>query len=191
MKKKLAIFASGSGSNTENICRYFSESPDISVAIICTNKKDAFVVKRAKKLQIPTLVVNKTMLNDFNHLKKIFEDAKIDAIVLAGFLLKIPSVVLEKYPKKIINIHPSLLPKYGGRGMYGDNVHRAVLKNKESETGITIHLVNENYDEGRVVLQKKCSVAPNESLKTLSKKVRKLEFKFFPPTIEKILKNKI
>jgi len=190
MPKNLAIFASGSGSNAENICNYFATSSDIDVVLVCTNKRDAFIVKRAEKLNVPVIFITKTELNNFNDLHKKLEKAKVDIIILAGFLLKLPAIMVEKYPNRILNIHPSLLPKYGGKGMYGNNVHEAVLKNKETESGISIHFVNQNYDEGKLVLQARCSISTNETLETLIAKIHQLECKYFPLAIEKILKNK-
>jgi len=191
MPKKLAIFASGSGSNAKNICNYFSKHPDIEVVFICTNKQDAFIVKRAEKLNIPVVFITKTELNNFDDLHKKLKNAKVDVVILAGFLLKLPAIMVEKYPNRILNIHPSLLPKYGGRGMYGDNVHKAVLENKEAESGISIHFVNKNYDEGKLILQKKCLVSENETLNTLANKIHKLEQKYFPAAIERVLKNQL
>jgi len=190
MPKKLAIFASGSGSNAENICNYFADHPDVEVVLICTNKRDAFIVKRAEKLNIPVLFITKTELTNFDDLHKKLQGAKVDFIILAGFLLKLPAIMVEEYPNRILNIHPSLLPKYGGRGMYGSAVHKAVLKNKEAESGISIHFVNQNYDEGKLILQARCSVSANETLETLVAKIHKLEQEYFPFTIEKALKNK-
>jgi len=189
MPKKLAIFASGSGSNAQNICNYFANHSDVKVVLICTNNLDAFIVKRAKKLNIPITIITKTELNYFINLYKKLQNAEVDFIILAGFLLRLPTIMVEKYPNHIINIHPSLLPKYGGRGMYGDAVHKAVLKNKEIESGISIHFVNQNYDEGELILQEKCSVSANETLETLAAKIHQLERKHLPLTIEKILKN--
>ena len=189
MQKNLAIFASGSGSNAENICNYFASHSDINVVFICTNKLDAFIVKRAKKLNIPITFITKQELNAFDDLYKKLQATKVDFIVLAGFLLKLPPIMVKKYPNRILNIHPSLLPKYGGRGMYGNNVHKAVLENKESESGISIHFVNQNYDEGELILQEKCSISKNETLETLVAKIHQLEQKYLPITIEKILKN--
>ena len=189
MPKKLAIFASGSGSNAQNICNYFANHSDVKVVLICTNNLDAFIVKRAKKLNIPITFITKTELNYFINLYKKLQNAEVDFIILAGFLLRLPTIMVEKYPNHIINIHPSLLPKYGGRGMYGDTVHKAVLKNKEIESGISIHFVNQNYDEGELILQEKCSVSANETLETLAAKIHQLERKHLPLTIEKILKN--
>ena len=185
--KKLAIFGSESGSNAENICNYFTNSTNVEVVFICTNNKTAFIVKRAKKLKIPIVFTTKDDLTNFTDLQKILQKHMVDYIVLAGFLLKIPSKMVDSYPNRIINIHPSLLPKYGGKGMYGDNVHMAVLKNKEVKSGITIHFVNKNYDEGEVILQKKCAISVLESVESLKKKIRALEFEYFPKTIEKLL----
>lgn len=189
MPKKLAIFASGSGSNAQNICNYFANHSDVKVVLICTNNLDAFIVKRAKKLNIPITFITKTELNYFINLYKKLQNAEVDFIILAGFLLRLPTIMVEKYPNHIINIHPSLLPKYGGRGMYGDTVHKAVLKNKEIESGISIHFVNQNYDEGELILQEKCSVSANETLETLAAKIHQLERKHLPLTIEKLLKS--
>jgi phosphoribosylglycinamide formyltransferase-1 len=189
MPKKLAIFASGSGSNAENICNYFANHSGITVVLICTNKPDAFIVKRAKKLNIPVAFITKTELNNFDGLHKTLQNTKVDFIILAGFLLKLPAIMVKKYQNRILNIHPSLLPKYGGKGMYGNNVHKAVLENKEVESGISIHFVNQNYDKGELILQEKCSVSANETLETLTAKIHQLEQKYFPLTIEKVLKN--
>ena len=185
--KKIAIFGSGSGSNAENICSFFSASPDIRVVLILSNNKNAYILTRAKKKNLPTIVFSKNELDDFTFLHKSLLAKKIDFIILAGFLLKIPKKMVEFYPNKIINIHPSLLPKYGGKGMYGENVHRAVLKNNEKESGITIHIVNENYDDGEILMQKKCSVSINETIKSLSKKISSLERRYFPLAIKKHL----
>ena len=188
--KKLVIFGSGAGSNAVNICRYFKNSSDIEVVLICTNNKDAFIVDRAKKLNIPIVFTSKSDLLKFDDLAKTLKNYAVDYIILAGFLLKIPSKMISSYPNKIINLHPSLLPKYGGKGMYGSNVHEAVLENKETETGITIHLVNQSYDEGKIIKQYVCDVSKTESLSSLENKIHKLEFNNFPKTLEKyILKN--
>ena len=189
MPKKLAIFASGSGSNAENICNYFANHSGITVVLICTNKLDAFIVKRAKKLNIPVTFITKTELNNFDGLHKTLQNTKVDFIILAGFLLKLPTIMVWEYQNRILNIHPSLLPKYGGKGMYGDNVHKAVLENKEIESGISIHFVNQNYDKGELILQEKCSISENETLDTLAAKIHQLEQKYFPIAIEKTLKN--
>ena len=189
MAKNIAIFASGNGSNAENIYRFFQKSSDISVVLICSNNKGAYVVKRAEKLQIPLFLFTKQGFENFFELKKVLEAKEIDFIILAGFLLKIPKKILEHYPDKIINIHPALLPKYGGKGMYGNIVHKAVLENKEVESGITIHFVNSEYDDGEIIFQAKCKVKKNDSVESLVKKVQKLERNFFPKIIEGVIKN--
>ena len=189
MQKKLAIFASGSGSNAENICNYFANSSDIEVVLMCTNKRDAYIVKRAEKLDIPVIFISKSELNNFDDLHKKLQSAKVDIIILAGFLLKLPAIMIEYYPNRILNIHPSLLPKYGGKGMYGNKVHKAVLENKETESGISIHFVNQNYDEGEVILQEKCVISEDETLETLTEKIHQLEHNYLPIAIEKTLKN--
>jgi len=188
MLKKLAIFASGSGSNAENICNYFAESSDIQVVLICTNRRDAFIVKRANKLNIPVYTFSKNELNNFVDLHKKLQNIEVNIIILAGFLLKLPAIMVDSYPNRIINIHPSLLPKYGGKGMYGNNIHKAVIENKEIESGISIHFVNQNYDEGKIILQEKCVISNNETVETLNQKIQKLEHNYFPSAIEKTLK---
>ena len=185
--KKLAIFGSGAGSNAENICVYFNNSSDIKVVMMCTNRKDAFIVERAEKLKIPMVFTSKTELENFDDLAKILARYKVDYIILAGFLLKIPSKMIEQYPNKIINIHPALLPKYGGKGMYGENIYKAVLENKETESGISVHFVNQNYDEGKIIFQKSFSLSPDENLESLTAKIHELEQSLFPKIIEKTL----
>lgn len=185
--KKIAIFASGNGSNAENICNYFNDSTSVEVALIATNKKDAFVIKRAESLRVSSFVFSKDSLNNSSIVEQKLLDFKIDFIVLAGFLLKIPEKIIDLYSDKIINIHPSLLPKFGGKGMYGNIIHGSVIENKERESGITIHYVTRDYDDGRIVLQEKCYVSKKETVQSLSEKIRKLEFSCFPKTIEKII----
>lgn len=182
--KRIAIFGSGSGSNAEKICSFFKNSLDIKVVLIASNRKEAFIIRRAKKMRVPCIVFSKKDLVSFSVLHQILIKKRVDYIVLAGFLLKIPSKMVLCYDKKIINIHPSLLPKYGGKGMYGNNVHEAVLKNNEVKSGITIHLVNEKYDDGRVLLQKSCPVSQNETVASLAKKISALEHSFFSKTIK-------
>ena len=187
MVKKIVIFASGEGTNTENICNYFSTSTRFEVVLIATNKKDSFVINRAQKLNIPSFVFSKNDLNNSVIVEKKLLELKVDFIVLAGFLLKIPKKIINLYSDKIVNIHPSLLPKFGGKGMFGENVHQSVIESGEKESGITIHYVNNNYDEGGVILQEKCSVSEDETVESLSEKIQKLEHEFFPKTIEKII----
>ncbi len=181
--KNIAVFGSGSGSNAENICRFFSSSKQVQVVLIGTNKKDARITNRAKKLKVPLLVFSKNELNTFTKLHAVLLKKRVEYVILAGFLLKIPEKMLELYKNKIINIHPSLLPKYGGKGMYGNNVHSSVLKNNDLFSGITVHLVNENYDEGEILFQKKCAVDKGDDVSSLSKKIAKLEYLYFPKII--------
>tara|TARA_B110000014_G_C19808661_1_gene419856 strand:+ start:80 stop:655 length:576 start_codon:yes stop_codon:yes gene_type:complete len=189
MTKNLAIFASGNGSNAKNICCFFQNSSDINVVLICSNNKDAYVVKIAKQLDLPLFLFTKQGLENFFKLDKVLKKNRIDFIILAGFLLKIPKKLLENYPNKVINIHPALLPKYGGKGMYGNNVHKAVLEKKETESGITIHFVNSKYDDGEIIFQTKCTVEKNDSVESLGKKIQKLEREFFPKKIDWVIKN--
>ena len=185
--KKIAIFASGNGTNTENICHYFKGSTRLDVVLVCTNNPDAFVLKRIKKYNVPSFVFSKLDMNNSDLLEKRLASDGVDFIVLAGFLLKIPKKIINVFNDKIINVHPSILPKYGGKGMYGDIVHRSVLENNEKESGITIHFVNENYDDGDIIFQKTCPVSSGETIDSLSKKIHKLEMGFFPEIIEKTI----
>ena len=189
--KKLAIFGSGSGGNAENICDYFANSSDIEVVFICTNNKAAFIVKRAEKLNIPIIYTTKDDLTNFNNLRKILSEYNVDYIILAGFLLKLPSKMVNSYPKKIINIHPSLLPKYGGKGMYGKNVHSAVIDHNEMYSGITIHYVNENYDDGAIIFQYPYKIKKEETPESLGRAVQKIEHRCFPLVLEKIIKSQL
>lgn len=180
-KKKLAIFASGSGSNAENIISYFSTHENIKVEKVFSNNPHAGVHERAKRLGIPSVTFLK---KDF--LQPMFSDAlaHVDYIILAGFLWMIPEHIIQAFPNRIINIHPSLLPKYGGKGMYGSHVHHAVIDSGEHESGITIHLVNEEYDKGRVLFQAKCEVVPTDTAMSLAEKIHDLEYAHFPKAIE-------
>ena len=186
MLKKIVIFASGSGSNAENIVKYFSQSPNICFPLILCNKKEAFVHERAARLHIPSITFDKNQLEN-GYVLSLLQREKIDFIVLAGFLLKVPEDILAAYPNKIINIHPSLLPKYGGKGMYGMRVHEAVVANGEKESGITIHYVNERYDEGAVIFQQRCEVLSDDTPEEVARKVHELEYLYFPKVIEEIL----
>ncbi|PKQ61022.1 phosphoribosylglycinamide formyltransferase [Labilibaculum filiforme] len=185
--KRLAIFASGSGSNAENIARYFSKKPEFEISAILSNNANAYVLSRASNLNIPTLVFSRSEFNETDKILDFLTEKKVDFIVLAGFLLLLPINLLRKYPNSIVNIHPALLPKYGGKGMYGMKVHQAVLENKETESGITIHMVNEKYDEGKIVFQATCSVSPDDSAEDIAEKIHQLEHKFFPKIIEQLL----
>jgi phosphoribosylglycinamide formyltransferase-1 len=185
---RIVLLASGSGSNAENIVRYFSNSKELEFPFIISNRPDALVHERAKRLMIPSYVFTKSDFEDGTVLKFLQENA-IDLLVLAGFLLKIPENLLKAYPDKIINIHPALLPKFGGKGMYGSHVHEAVIASGEKESGITIHYVNENYDEGRIIFQAKCPVLPTDSPDDVAAKVHALEYEFFPLIISEIVSN--
>ncbi|MDR1729196.1 MAG: phosphoribosylglycinamide formyltransferase [Prevotellaceae bacterium] len=186
MPNRIAIFASGSGSNAENIINYFSGRPDAVFPFILCNKKEAFVHERAKKLQIPSITFDKNQLEN-GEILALLQKEEIDFIVLAGFLLKIPESMIAAYPNKIVNIHPALLPDYGGKGMYGMKVHEAVVANNERESGITIHYVNERYDEGGIISQYKCEVLPGDSPENVAQKVHALEYEYFPKVIEELL----
>lgn len=184
---RLAIFASGSGTNAENIIRYFQNKPQIKVSCICTNRADAYVAERVRPYNIPVLVFSR---QDFYETKKILdylEENKIDWIILAGFLWLIPANLIDRYPSRIINIHPALLPKYGGKGMYGMNVHQAVLDNKDLETGISIHYVNEHYDEGGIIFQTKVAIENCATPQEIADKVHEIEHRYFPKVIEQLL----
>jgi phosphoribosylglycinamide formyltransferase-1 len=190
VKSRVAIFASGAGTNTENICHFFTDTPDISVVLILSNKKSALVLEKVKKLRIDVCVFTKNQLTDYVFIQEILDNYGVDFIVLAGFLLKIPKKMVENYPNKIINIHPALLPKYGGKGMYGENVHKAVLENKESESGITIHFVNNKYDEGKIVFMARCTVEKVDTPESLANKIHRLEKEYFPKIIASIIRKK-
>ncbi|MAB56400.1 MAG: phosphoribosylglycinamide formyltransferase [Aequorivita sp.] len=187
MKKRIVIFASGSGTNAENIIKYFQRTQFAEVVRVLSNKKDAKVLERAERLGVNTVSFTKEELFFENGVLEILKEVEPDIIVLAGFLLKFPEIILKEFPNKVINIHPALLPKYGGKGMYGNYVHEAVINNKEAETGITIHYVNENYDEGAIISQKKVTLSKNETPETIAEKIHKLEYEWFPRIIEEVL----
>lgn len=184
--KRIVIFASGSGSNAENIITHFQDSGLAKVVHVLTNKKSAKVLDRAQRLQVSSLIFNKEELNGTKILDAL-QRLKPDLIVLAGFLLKFPEHIISQYPNKIINVHPALLPKYGGKGMYGSNVHKAVVANKEEESGITIHYVNEHYDEGAIIFQAATKVVGKDTYEDVAAKIHTLEQKHFPLVIEQIL----
>lgn len=184
--KKIVLFASGSGSNAENIIKYFKDSPAVEIAAVISNKPEAKVLERAANHQVPAFVFLKDDFSTDKVLNKI-QEIKPDLIVLAGFLLKFPSDIIELYPNKIINIHPALLPKYGGKGMYGMNVHKAILENQETETGISIHYVDEHYDNGDMIFQQKVPIEDCKTPEAIAQKVHELEHKHFPKVIEQLL----
>lgn len=185
---EIAILASGNGSNAENIAEYFLGNSDIRVALILSNKPDALVHERAAKLGIPSFTFTKAEFDDGMEILEILREYDIDFIVLAGFLLKISQPLLDDFSGHIINIHPALLPKHGGKGMYGDRVHQAVIDANETESGITIHYVNEHYDEGNIIFQAICKVEPDDNCETLAARVHALEYAHFPRVIEAVIK---
>ncbi|MDR3266072.1 MAG: phosphoribosylglycinamide formyltransferase [Tannerella sp.] len=185
--KKVAIFASGAGTNAENIIKYFIDSKDVGVALVVSNKVDAGVHSRVAKYGIPSLTFTRKEFNEGNEILKNLVKFDVDYIVLAGFLLKIPRVLIAAFPDRIVNIHPALLPKFGGKGMYGHHVHEAVVAAGEKESGITIHYVNENYDEGQIIFQTKFPVLQTDTVEDVEQKIHRLEYKHFPEIIEKLL----
>jgi len=184
---KIAIFASGSGTNAENIAEFFKINNHIKVSLILSNKNSAFVLERARKLCITNLSFTADELYNSSLIDSILKENSIDAIVLAGFMIKVPDRIIEQYRGRIINIHPALLPKFGGKGMYGMNVHKAVIESGEKESGITIHLVDEHYDNGKILFQKSCVVEEGETPESLAAKIHKLEYRYFPEVIGRYL----
>ena len=185
--KRLAIFASGSGSNAQQIVSYFADSQAISVNLFLSNNPQAGVIERGRKLGIPTLIFDKKTFTQTDKIVDLLQNQHIDYVILAGFLWLIPANLVKAFPNKIINIHPALLPKFGGKGMWGHFVHEAVVAAKEPESGITIHFVNENYDEGKVIFQAKCAILPTDSPQEVADKVLLLEHKYFPEIIERAI----
>jgi len=186
MPVRIALFASGSGSNAENIVQYFSENPEFAFPLIISNKPDAFVHTRAKQLDIPSFTFSREDFMEGDKILTLLKLYNIDCIVLAGFLLKIPQTLILAYPQKIINIHPALLPKHGGKGMYGMKVHQMVAEVGDTESGITIHYVNNNYDEGNIIFQATCPVLPTDTPEMIADKVHALEYEHFPKVIEEL-----
>ena len=184
--KRIVIFASGSGSNAEEIIKHFKNSAYVQVVKVLSNKKEAGVFQRCERLHIPCEFFSR---NDFSHSDVILNHLKKEAdyIILAGFLWKIPETIVQAFPNRIINIHPALLPKYGGKGMYGMHVHRAVKENQETETGITIHFVNEHYDEGAIIFQATTQLEPSDSPEDIAQKIHLLEYEHFPKVIEQTI----
>lgn len=185
--KRIIIFASGSGTNAENIIKYFNNRKNVEVTHVFSNNPRAKVLKRAYDLKVKALHFDRESFYNTNEVLNIIKDAKVDLIVLAGFLWIFPKSILEAFPNKVINIHPALLPKYGGKGMYGNHIHEAVVKNKEKESGITIHYVNEHYDEGAIIFQDKITVNQDDTPKDVANTIHQLEHKHFPVVIEKLL----
>jgi phosphoribosylglycinamide formyltransferase-1 len=185
--KNIAIFASGSGTNTENIIKYFSNSNSAKVTLVLSNKRDAFVLERAAKFGIPSVFFDRDQFYSSRIVSDHLKNNNIHFIVLAGFLWLVPSFILSTYQRRIINIHPALLPSYGGKGMFGEKVHMAVISNGEKESGITIHYVNEHYDDGDIIFQARCRVLPGDTPDSLAHRIHELEYKHFPAVIERLV----
>ncbi len=184
--EKIAILASGEGTNAERIIRYFRERGTAEVALVVASRAEAGVVARAERLHVPCKVVPPAGFMSGEALA-LLRECGIGFVVLAGFLSRIPDDILHAYPRKVVNIHPSLLPKFGGKGMYGMRVHKAVLEAGEKESGITVQYVNENYDEGDYIFQARCPVVPGDSPETLAERVHQLEYRHYPEVVEKLL----
>lgn len=184
---KIAVFASGSGSNAQKIMEFFQNSGRAKVSLILSNKKDAYVLTRADNFGVPTVVFDRNDFYETTRVLDLLQNTKIDLIVLAGFLWLMPTNIIQAFPQRIINIHPALLPKYGGKGMYGMKVHESVWQNKETESGITIHYVNEKYDEGQIIFQAHCQIKPEDSPEAIAQKVHELEYMYFPEVIDKLV----
>ncbi|MFT4669075.1 MAG: phosphoribosylglycinamide formyltransferase-1 [Flavobacteriaceae bacterium] len=191
VKKRIVIFASGSGTNTQNLIQHFQQSIFAEVVLVLSNKKDAKVLIRSKSLLVNSRHFKKEELFSSEGVLRLLKEVQADLIVLAGFLLKFPATILTEYPNQVINLHPALLPKYGGKGMYGHYVHDAVVANKEEETGITIHYVNENYDEGAIIFQKSVQLSEEDTPESVADKIHKLEYNYFPGVIEELILSEI
>ena len=188
MKKRIAIFASGSGSNAQKIMEHFKRSPEGEVVLVLTNNPQAYVLQRADNFEIPAHIFSRKELYETNDVIKLLKNLQVDVIVLAGFLWLVPGTLLKAFPNRIINLHPALLPKYGGKGMYGDHVHKAVLAAKEEESGITIHFVSDEYDEGEIIHQSKFKIERGDNLEVIKFKGQQLEHHNFPRVIESLLR---
>jgi phosphoribosylglycinamide formyltransferase 1 len=185
--KKIAIFASGSGTNMERIASFFAENRNVEVSLVVCNNPNAGVIQRAERLGIPVEMIDRKSFYDTDSLTQKLKYFKIDLVVLAGFLWLVPNHLLKAFPERLINIHPALLPSYGGKGMYGEKVHQAVIAANERFSGITIHYVNEHYDEGAVIFQQKIELAPDETPESLASRIHELEYRHFPQVIDRLL----
>lgn len=183
---RIGIFASGEGTNAQRFMEYFKGRSDITIALIITNKAGAGVIERANKMNVPVMLIDR---NTFYNTDKVVVELKqkIDFIVLAGFMWMVPENLIKAFHNKMVNVHPALLPAYGGKGMYGHYVHEAVIKNREKKSGISIHYVNEHYDEGKIIFQQECEVLPADTPETLAQKIHALEYKYYPAVVEKLL----
>ena len=185
--KRLVIFASGSGSNAENIIKHYQDSENVDVMLVLSNNPRAKVLDRCKKLKTNSLVFNRQSFSDKRIILGLLKNIQPDLIILAGFLWKFPEMILKEFPNKTINLHPALLPKFGGKGMYGHFVHEAVIQAKESKSGITIHYVTENYDEGAIIFQAECEIFDSDTPDTLAEKIHRLEMQYFPKVIDSLI----
>jgi len=188
MKKRIAIFASGSGSNAQKIMEHFKRNPEAEVVLILTNNPQAYVLQRADNFEIPSHIFSRHEFYETDGIIRLLKNLQVDLIVLAGFLWLVPPTLLKAFPNKIINLHPALLPKFGGKGMYGDHVHNAVLAAGEDESGITIHFVNEKFDEGEILHQSRFKIEAGDNLEMIKFKGQQLEHQNFPRVIESLLK---
>lgn len=188
MKKRIAIFASGSGSNAQKLMEHFKRNPEAEVVLILTNNPQAYVLQRADNFEVPSHIFTRHEFFETDDVIRLLKNLQVDLIVLAGFLWLIPESLLKAFPNKIINLHPALLPKYGGKGMYGDHVHKAIMDAKEEESGITIHFVNEQFDEGEIIHQSKFKIEPGDNLEMIKFKGQQLEHLHFPKVVEALLK---
>ena len=184
--KRIAIFASGSGSNAEAIAHYLTDRTDVEISLILTNNPEAGVIQRARRLHIPVVVFDRKTFYNSDRIIELLLNQKIDLVVLAGFMMLIPEKLVQTFPRRILNIHPALLPKYGGKGMYGHFVHEAVVAEGEAESGITIHFVNEVYDEGEIIFQATCALSPTDTPDDVARKVQVLEHEHFPRVVEQV-----
>ena len=185
--KRLSIFVSGNGTNLQRIAEYFADNKEVKIANVVCNNPEAYAIERAKKLGIPLRMITREEFKSEAFVKEM-QDLRVDLIVLAGFLWKIPEALVKAFPKKMVNIHPALLPKYGGKGFYGEHVHEAVVAAKEAQSGITVHYVNELYDSGEIILQARVSLDENETPDSLAAKIHTLEQAYFPIAIEQVIK---
>jgi len=188
-KERIAIFASGSGTNAEEFFKCFKHHPTIKIVSLLSNNPQAYAIQRAGNHNLPHKVFHRKQFYDSDNVLQYLRELKVTFIVLAGFMWLVPENIIAEYDKRIVNIHPALLPKYGGKGMYGDHVHKAVLNNKETESGITIHYVNHQFDEGAIVFQRICKVFPQDTPEDLANRIHLLEYKHYPRVVEKILQH--
>ena len=191
MKRNIAIFVSGGGTNCENLIRYFQGSDDINCELVVSNKADVYALVRAQNLSVATAVVPKVQLNDEAFMMSLMKEHKIEFIVLAGFLPLVPNFLIEAYPRRIVNLHPALLPKYGGKGMWGHHVHEAVKAAGETETGMTVHYVTPICDSGEIIAQYRVVLSPDDSADDIAEKEHQLEMKYFPEIVEKVIREQI